>query len=231
MNIAALYDIHGNATALKSVLDELLSKYHVDEVIIGGDLVWGPEPREVMEILMNYKDQFVFIKGNADREVAYRYDTDNNLPEFVAIMNHWCADQLTTDQIDFLKGLQDSYQIKDYLFVHGSPRSDEEPIRNDTPKEEILPMIESTYENTIICGHTHIQFDRQIDNKRIVNAGSIGLQSNASGACWLMVSDHLIEFKVTEYDIKKAYKKILDSNCPYKEDFAEHILHPPENGT
>jgi len=229
MNIAALYDIHGNATALESVLDEL-SQYNVNQVLIGGDLVWGPEPREVMDILMNYKDKFVFIRGNADREVAYRYDTNNNLPEFVSVMNHWCADQLTTEQIDFLKGLQDCFKTNDYLFIHGSPRSDEESIRKDTPKEEIVPMIEGTYENTIICGHTHVQFDRRIDNKRIVNAGSIGLQSNAPGACWVMISDKDIELKVTQYDIKKASERILNSNCPYKMDFADHILHPPKDG-
>ncbi len=76
--------------------------------------------------------------------------------------------------------------LGEVLFLHCSPRSDEEAIKINTPDEEIRPMIENVPQDIIVCGHTHIQFDRTIDGKRIINAGSIGLQSRADGACWAL---------------------------------------------
>lgn len=115
------------------------------------------------------------------------------------------------------------------LFVHGSPRSDEEAIRVDTPEEAILQMIQDTKENIIVCGHTHIQFDRIVGDKRIINAGSVGLQSRAKGACWLLI-DNEFHLTITEYNVEEAAKRFLQGQCPYKKDFAEHIRNPPYAG-
>lgn len=233
MRIAAIYDIHGNYSALEAVLEEV-RKTNVDKVVVGGDLAWGPEPRQVMDLLMNYKDEFIFIRGNADREVAYRHGKEQGLDDFVADLNHWCANQLTEEQKNFLKNLPENRVLNtdglgEVLFVHGSPRSDEEAIRINTPEEEIRPMIENVPQDIIVCGHTHIQFDRIIDGKRIINAGSIGLQSRANGACWALFGPQ-VELKVTPYDTKEASERIIKSNSPYKKEFADHYLNPPYEG-
>lgn len=90
-------------------------------------------------------------------------------------------------------------------------------------------MIKDTKEDIIVCGHTHIQFDRSIAGRRIVNAGSVGLQSKAIGACWLLI-DKEIEFRVTEHNVDKAAEDILNGACPYKKELAEHIKNPPNIG-
>ncbi|CAG9622706.1 metallophosphoesterase family protein [Sutcliffiella rhizosphaerae] len=233
MRVAAIYDIHGNYSALKAVLEEI-KRTNVERVIVGGDLVWGPEPRQVMDLLMDYKDEYIFIKGNADREVSYRYGKEKGLDDLTAELNHWCADQLTEEQIKFLKSFPEETSLNidglgEILFVHGSPRSDEEAIRINTPDNEVRPMIENVTQDIIICGHTHIQFDRIVDDKRLINAGSVGLQSRANGACWVLLGPD-VELKVTTYDTKEATERILKSNAPYKEDFAEHYLNPPNEG-
>lgn len=119
--------------------------------------------------------------------------------------------------------------LGEVLFVHGSPRSDEEAIRLNTTDNEIRLMIKHVSQDIIVCGHTHIQFDRFVDDKRIINAGSVGLQSRANGACWALLSTE-IELKITPYDTKKASERILKSNTPYKEEFANHYLNPPYEG-
>ena len=68
MKIAALYDIHGNLPALEAVLLEL---HRVDLVLVGGDVVWGPWPRETMEALQALPN-VAFIMGNTDRDVCDR---------------------------------------------------------------------------------------------------------------------------------------------------------------
>ncbi|WP_155671745.1 metallophosphoesterase family protein [Ornithinibacillus caprae] len=233
MRVAAIYDIHANYSALKAVLEEI-RKDNIDQVVVGGDLAWGPEPRQVMDLLMDYKNEFIFIRGNVDREVSFRYGKEKGLDDYTVELNNWCADQLTEEQLRFLKNLPEKRTLSinglgQVLFVHGSPRSDEEAIRVNTTDDEIRPMIKCVLQDIIVCGHTHIQFDRIVDQKRIVNAGSVGLQSRASGACWALLGPK-VELKVTPYDTKRASERILKTNTPYKEDFAEHYLNPPFEG-
>lgn len=233
MRAAAIYDIHANYSALKAVLEEIRNA-NIDQVIVGGDLAWGPEPRPVMDLLMDCKERFIFIRGNADREVSYRYGKEQGVDGFIAELNQWCADQLTEEQLKFLKNLPEKTTLSidglgEVLFVHGSPRSDEEAIRINTAENKIRPMIENATQKIIVCGHTHIQFDRIVGNKRIINAGSVGLQTRANGACWALLGPD-VELKVTPYDTKEAAERILKSNTPYKEDFAEHYLNPPYEG-
>lgn len=233
MTVAAIYDVHGNHFALEAVLAEI-HQSHIQKVVVGGDLVWGPQPREVMDTFMKYKDEFLFIMGNSDREIAFCHVQENEPQDIITELNQWCADQLKDEQISFLKGLPKELALSiegigDVLFVHGSPRSDEEAIRVDTPDQEILEMLRDTEEKIIVCGHTHIQFDRMVGDKRVINAGSAGLQSRAKGACWLLI-DNEFHLKITEYNVEEAAKGFLQGQCPYKKDFAEHILNPPYAG-
>src|SRR5574341_705024 len=71
MTVAALYDIHGNLHALDAVLADLREP-RPDLVLVGGDVVAGPFPREVLGRLQDLGDRVRFIRGNADREVAAR---------------------------------------------------------------------------------------------------------------------------------------------------------------
>lgn len=50
MRVAALYDIHGNLPALEAVLREVRSA-GVDRIVVGGDVIPGPMPRETLACL------------------------------------------------------------------------------------------------------------------------------------------------------------------------------------
>src|ERR1043166_6604526 len=95
MRVAALYDIHGNLPALEAVLQEI-RQAQVDQVVVGGDVVTGPMPRETLECLLDLDIPVQFIQGNADREVlAQMAGTDTgNVPERFREVVHWVAQQL-----------------------------------------------------------------------------------------------------------------------------------------
>src|SRR5439155_22547935 len=61
------------------------------------------------------------------------------------------------------------------LFCHGTPRSDLEAITAITSGERLREILSEVRERTVVCGHTHHQFDRRIDDTRVVNPGSVGL--------------------------------------------------------
>jgi len=124
--VAAIYDIHGNLLALEAVLEDI-NREHVDCIIEGGDLAWGPDPAGVMKLLMGLPVDVRFTRGNADREVAGRYGVEQGLELWVAEINQWCADQLTPAQHEFLRFLPENVSLGidglgSVLFVHGSPR-------------------------------------------------------------------------------------------------------------
>ena len=75
--VAALYDIHGNLAALRAVLRDV-HLAGVDHIVVGGDVVPGPMPRETLAALMNVNVTVQFLYGNGDRAVlAERAATDD----------------------------------------------------------------------------------------------------------------------------------------------------------
>ena len=52
MHVAALYDIHGNLPALEAVLREVRDA-GVERIVIGGDVLPGPMPRECLTRLLD----------------------------------------------------------------------------------------------------------------------------------------------------------------------------------
>ena len=59
--VAAIYDIHANLPALEAVLQEVRHAY-VDHVVIGGDVLPGPMPRETLACLLDLDIPVQFIQ-------------------------------------------------------------------------------------------------------------------------------------------------------------------------
>ena len=65
MRVAAIYDIHGNLPALEAVLEEI-RQVAVDQVVVGGDVLPGPMPRETLRCLQDLEIPVRFIYGNCE---------------------------------------------------------------------------------------------------------------------------------------------------------------------
>ncbi len=92
MRIAALYDIHGNLPALEAVLQDI-TRTNVEQIVVGGDVVAGPMPRETLDCLLNLPIPVQFLQGNADREVVAQMagNTAGAVPEHVREITRWLA--------------------------------------------------------------------------------------------------------------------------------------------
>ena len=79
----------------------------------------------------------------------------------------------------------------------------------------------------VICGHTHMQFDRTIGNLRVVNAGSVGMPFGEPGTYWLLLGPK-VELRRTAYDLPHAADRIRATQYPQAEEFAaQNVLRPP----
>lgn len=68
MRVAALYDIHANVPALEAVLQDVAAA-EVDQIVVGGDIVPGPMPREALAMLLGLDIPVQFIHGNGELAV------------------------------------------------------------------------------------------------------------------------------------------------------------------
>ena len=95
MRVAALYDIHANLPALDAVLSEV-READVDQVVVGGDVLPGPMPRETLKRLLDLDIPVQFIHGNGERIVrAQMAGTDiSEVPEQHREIIRWTAQQL-----------------------------------------------------------------------------------------------------------------------------------------
>jgi putative phosphoesterase len=235
MKVAALYDIHGNFPALKAVLEEI-EQADFDLIVIGGDMVPGPMPGQTLRRLVDLGERARFIRGNCEREVVAAFDgltPDAKFSKEVLEVTNWTAQQLERRQRDFLANLPEHLQLSieglgEVLFCHGSPRSDEEILTAATPEARLREALAGVKQNIIVCGHTHMQYDRRLDGKEIVNAGSVGMPYAEPGAYWLALGPEIV-LRRTLYDLEHAAAAVRASGYPQAEDFAANNILQPES--
>jgi putative phosphoesterase len=189
LRIAALYDVHGNLPALDAVLADV----DADVIVVGGDTVAGPQPAETLERLRSLDADVRFIRGNADREV---YEEKQGLapPEVMEFVRA----RLSPEQLDFLRALPLTLSIGRVLFCHATPRNDEEIFTAISPDERWAEALAGVDADVVVCGHTHVQFDRLIGDVRLVNAGSVGMPyADEPGAYWALLDGADVQFRHT----------------------------------
>jgi len=233
MRVAAIYDIHGNLPALEAVLQDI-AQAKVDQIVVGGDVLAGPMPRETLACLRNLTLPVQFIQGNADREVlAQMTGIDAGaVPEPVREIVRWVAHQLQPEHAELLANWPATLRVEirglgEVLFCHATPRSDSELFTRLTPENGLLPIFEGLNVPLVVCGHTHMQFDRMVGSVRVVNAGSVGMPYGEAGAYWLLLGPS-IQFRQTHYDRRQAAARILATDYPQAQDFAaNNVVQPP----
>ncbi len=91
----------------------------------------------------------------------------------------------------------------------------------------MLPVFADANAPLVVCGHTHMQFDRMVGDARVVNAGSVGMPFGDAGAYWLLLSP-AVELRRVSYDLETAAARIRATRYPQAESFArDNVLNPP----
>jgi predicted phosphodiesterase len=244
MRVAALYDIHGNVPALEAVLEEV-RREGVDRIVVGGDVVPGPMPRESLTLLLGLQVPVQFIYGNGELAVLAQMTANESnpvtywgtvsgapLPEPLADVLRWTGRQLPSELEQLLRAWPGTLEIDlpemgKVLFCHGTPRSETEGFTILTPEDRLQPVFQGVAAKLVVCGHTHMQFDRSVGATRVVNAGSVGMPFGRPGADWLLLSED-VQLRHTSYDLERAADRVRATSYPQAEEFARRsILEPP----
>ena len=241
--VAALFDIHGNLPALDVVLDEVRAA-GVDQVVVGGDVVPGPMPRETLQRLLDLDPPAQFIHGNcelavlaqmavADPASATYWGTASGrpLPRADLEATRWTAQQLGPGYQPVLAGWPRTVRVAieglgEVLFCHATPRSETEIFTRLTAADRLAPLFEGLEAPVVVCGHTHMAFDRMVGGTRVVNAGSVGMPFGEPGAFWVLLGPD-VELRRTVYDLARAAERFRATEYPLADQDAGSLLRPP----
>ena len=207
MKVAALYDVHGNVHALEAVLAEP-AVAAADVIVFGGDLASGPFPAETIELARPLPNAR-FVRGNAD-ELA-----SATMNPAADAARRWVERQLDEERTEWLATLPFSWSADGVLYVHANPVDVGQFVTPRTPEERVLELLAPVEEATVVTGHVHVQFERQVGAIRWVGAGSVGFPyEDEPGAYWALVEDGDVSFRRTDYDVESAAVAIHASGHP-----------------
>lgn len=228
MRMAFLSDIHGNATALDAVLEDI-KRRKIDSVVILGDLCFrGPEPKRVLELVKGLNTEV--IKGNADEWIVRGVQHGEVLEHALEIMNkerEWTLNQLDDESINYLLHLPQELNVEIKAVkihaYHATPHSLFEVVSPIETEENIVKNMMIEEANIYVYAHIHKSYIRYINGKCIINTGSVGLPfdgCNKASYALVEISDYNnVQTSIirVNYDIEKVINQFQLSNYPNKE--------------
>ncbi|MEI7475376.1 MAG: metallophosphoesterase family protein [bacterium] len=246
MKFAVISDIHGNLNALETTLNDI-KEIGAEKIYILGDLAMaGAEPSETIDFIRELakENNVSIIQGNTDEMIVnyFRTQDEKYFPpnEIMTEALKYATDLLITDQIDFLETLppqlSENIGLLKILFVHGSPRRNNEDIMPDISQEKLEKVLKDIEADIIFCGHTHIPAKIEYKEKTIINTGSVGRPFTEIPDASYVVIDYP-DFKNKDFTvIHRALKydniKVADTlkKLPFKgaDKLAEMLINPTE---
>jgi putative phosphoesterase len=231
MRIAALYDIHGNLPALEAVLEDVRAA-GAERIVVGGDILPGPMPSEAMDLLSGLDIPCDFIYGNCEVAVLDAL-AGREMPRISPLFHpaiHWSAAQLAGDQVAAIKSwpltLRHEIDGHKILFCHAAPQDENTIFTAITDEERLKSRFDGLGVDIVVCGHTHMQFDRRVGLVRVINAGSVGSPYGCPGAYWLLLLPEP-ELRFTPYDVDDAAARIRETGHPDASTIADSVRTPP----
>ncbi len=181
MLLLCLSDIHGNLNALASVL-ATAERRSFHKLLIAGDIVFpGKDALETWRRLTNAGA--VMVQGVSDRALATLDAT-----EIVATNDHErnrlermreVQEELGELILQRMRRLPTQVRVpledgRELLLVHGSPADAGEAMTFDMSDEELNALIGDDPADVIVCGMSHVPFERMVGDVHVINVGSIG---------------------------------------------------------
>lgn len=228
MRLAILSDIHGNAPALRAVLEDI-KKENIDQTIFLGDYFGEfSQPNEVFDLMRNHRRSF-YVSGNKERYFEQEHFQDPSLWTYdqfqllywnhgvISPYNHAfmkslpvtlnlkfsdTAFTMTHDGFDFFESVAlKSFTSGNYAYLMPASKAAYLAYVDKTLRRSpsFLKELEAMKAQVILFGHSHIQWHAHIGGKWIINPGSVGMPLDMDpGAAYSIVEVKKGTIGVTE---------------------------------
>lgn len=181
--IALLADIHGNLPALDAVLADMQAN-PPDQVIVAGDFLGGPQPREVLARLQSLECRLILGNGEVNMLSMQRGTAPQAWWTHRQFdMGRWIYRRLDADVFDFLARLPEQQVIapegcQPMRVVHGSPWDVNKLVFPEENPQDLSRALAMIPEGLLVFAHNHLPGIFHRDGKLAVNPGAVGNNLN-----------------------------------------------------
>ena len=225
--VAVITDIHANLPALEAAL-EPIDELGIERVYCGGDLVgYGPHPNEVCALIA--ERDIPTIYGNYDHAIARdehdcgcAYITPHDR-EIGQESVEWTLVNTSQQSKDLMRELPFDLRFTlgehEIHLVHGSPRKVNEYLFEDKPDSLYERLAAAETARTLVFGHTHKPWVREIGGVQFVNCGSVGKPKDGDprGAFAILAAGDAIpdvHIERVEYDARAVADEVAAAGLP-----------------
>jgi predicted phosphodiesterase len=227
---AVMGDVHGNWEALSAVLEDAHNQGVTNFTCVGDMVGYNANPSECLAKIRELNA--ICVRGNHDHYCSH----DECIRDFhplAANVVDWTRNQLTEDELAFLKQLKMVRVVSSFTLVHSTL---DMPEKWGYVFDELEAESNFNYQSTTVCfyGHTHqpVAFEKSgyvrrlniegvipvtLGKKYFVNTGSVGQPRDGDKRASYVVYDttaRQFEIRRVEYDIATAQKKIIAAGLP-----------------
>lgn len=202
-SLAFCADVHGNLPALNAVLSEL-ERQAIGELYVAGDLLLGgDEPLEVWQRLQ--QAQAKCIRGISD--LALANIDPANLIAANDEQRHRAERFVTTRRsigeliLQRLRRLPERRRIPlqnggEILVVHGSPADPYQDLTHDMSDDELRHLLDDDPADVIVCGGSHVPFQRSLGELTVVGLGSVGEAPEGRVAHYTVITPEVTSVRI-----------------------------------
>jgi putative phosphoesterase len=226
MRIAIVSDIHGNLSALETVLTDL-KQVSPDVVLHGGDLAHGgARPAEVVDRIR--KLGWMGVCGNTDEmlwaPVALREFAAQSPPsarKLFAMIEETAAVEigwLGEERIAWMKAIPREQRCGAVALVHATSGD----LWRAPGPEASDATLQGTYASlnaaVAVYAHIHRPFVREMAGLTVANTGSVSLSYDGDArASYLLMENGKASIRRVAYDVEREVKAMLHSGLPHAE--------------
>jgi putative phosphoesterase len=242
MKIGVITDIHGNAPALKAVLNKLDKMGDIEHIYCLGDMIGiGPDTNEVLKILFERLDVSM-ITGNHDEAVlALLKGEEYPLSHAHAKEHHqWISDKMDKGFISKLEQLPRAITLtigdKSILFTHY--HIEQTKLNEHISKDPFSRIVEPSLDNLISLfkgneanligfGHHHPLHFFEDNDTIFLNPGSLGCNSKPTAPYSIVEIEKdkiIVRLEEVSYDNTKFLESYELLQVPER-DFLIKVFH------
>ena len=246
MRAAILSDIHGNAIALRAVLEDLDADGIEQAVCLGDVCQGGPEPEACVDLLG--ERGWPTVLGNADAFVLDSSTAEGSseaISERQLEVRQWTYDRLGSSRRDAIAAYAPTIATdlgdgRTLLGCHAIPADYDSVVLPVAPEDEFRAAFGGTGADVVACGHIHLPYVRRISATLVLNPGSVGLGYDHeqdvgdvrfdAWAAWVVVASRdgrlSLDFRRTPFDAQAVADAHLSSGMPHAAEYARAWAQP-----
>lgn len=202
-------DIHGHADALRKVLAEGKARGYDQLVACGDHLFPGPAPLETWKILV--AEKAICVQGLTDAAIAqldpaslspknaHEQHRVNALSQLHDELGELIVRRLAQLKTQARLPLESGHEV---VFVHGSPVDPTESMGAEMDDDELNALIGDDPADMIVCGSSHVPFERKIGEVSIVGLGSVGEAPTPGVAYGTLIESSSMGVKVEQFEVE-----------------------------